>query len=97
MAGMTEMRDIVSDLRSDAAQLMRQSENAKLAGQGCAVRVAAPELLHASLSDAADILEDLRQASRALVDEINRHAASGLMTRRCLVLCSQLEQKLRAM
>lgn len=54
--------DIVDMLRHDAKQLMRMSEQSRLAGEGVAVRVLAPEILHAVMMDAADEIETLRQA-----------------------------------
>jgi hypothetical protein len=38
--------------------------------------------------------EDLRAAAKALLDELNRNAASGLITRQALVLMGRLQQLL---
>lgn len=50
--------DIITSLRTSADQLMRQSNLVQLAGEGVAVRVAFPHVLHAIMTDAADMLEE---------------------------------------
>jgi len=39
-------------------------------------------------------VNDLMRASRALLDELNAHAAAGLITRQALILMNRLQQVL---
>lgn len=73
--------DIVSDLRSAAAQLMRTVKNARLWSNGLGVRLTGPEILHATLSDAADIIEDMRSKHAAEIKAAHRAGQEAMRKR----------------
>lgn len=58
---MSPSMDIVADLRQQAEQLLNRATGAKF-GNDCYVRVLAPDILYATMMDAADEIEDLRAA-----------------------------------